>query len=54
MIPRPKIVLMPIWVPPNMATVPKTLPTPVWLWLLLPGCEPGLVDDGSGMKKPIR
>ena len=26
MMPRPKIVLMPIWVPPNMATVPKILP----------------------------
>ena len=26
MIPRPKIVLMPIDVPPNMATVPNSLP----------------------------
>ena len=26
MIPRPKIVLMPIEVPPNIATVPKSLP----------------------------
>ena len=26
MIPRPKIVLIPIDVPPNMATVPKSLP----------------------------
>ena len=30
MIPRPKIVLMPIEVPPNMATVPKTLPAADW------------------------
>ena len=41
MIPRPKIVLMPIDVPPNMATVPKTLPEAellcischFWSWL---------------------
>ena len=26
MIPRPKMVLMPIEVPPNIATVPKSLP----------------------------
>ncbi len=31
MIPRPKIVLMPIWVPPNMATVPKIRPAAVRL-----------------------
>ena len=31
MIPRPKIVLIPIWVPPNMATVPKILPPVVSL-----------------------
>ena len=33
MIPRPKIVLMPICVPPNMATVPNTLPAADWfIW----------------------
>ena len=45
MIPRPKIVLMPIEVPPNMATVPKSLPAvlvfccsshfPNWVWLTI-------------------
>ena len=45
MIPRPKMVLMPIEVPPNIATVPKSLPAVLvlccssqlrsWAWLTI-------------------
>ena len=52
MMPRPKIVHMPICVPPNMATVPKTLPAAVWLSGLLPASKRRLVDDRQRDEEP--
>ena len=51
MIPRPKIVLMPIDVPPNMATVPNSLPAVLRALLFLPVPQLRLVDDRQGNVK---
>ena len=48
MIPRPKIVLMPIEVPPNMATVPKSLPAVLPLCLLFQFFNCAWLTIGSG------
>ena len=54
MMPRPKIVDMPIWVPPNMATVPRTLPAADWLIVCWSRSYRDWSTIGSGMKNPIR
>ena len=49
MIPRPKIVLMPIEVPPNMATVPKSLPAALLLCCSCQFLSLSWLTIGSGM-----